>query len=121
MVYINGIGSISIQGLEKPELPDWGKDNYLRCSEPDFSKYTSPILSRRMSKIIKRSIVASKLCLEDANVEMPDTIISGTGLGCIEETEKWTGYTLYRRNREAFIPPCQRVKKLSNKKTRAQE
>lgn len=89
MVYINGIGSVSIQEHNKPELPDWGKDNYLRCSEPDFSKYISPILSRRMSKIIKRSIVASKICLEDANIEMPDAIISGTGLGCIEETEKF--------------------------------
>lgn len=89
MVFINGIGSVSIQGKEKPELPDWGEDNYLRCSEPDFSKFISPVLSRRMSKIIKRSIVASKICLEDAGVEMPDAIISGTGLGCIEETEKF--------------------------------
>ena len=89
MVYINGIGSVSIQSEKGIRFPDWNSDNYLRCVEPDFAQFISPVLSRRMSKIIKRSIVASKICLQDAQMEMPDAIISGTGLGCMEETEKF--------------------------------
>lgn len=112
MVYINGIGSVSIQAEEKPEFPIWGAENYLRCVEPDFAKYIAPIVSRRMSKIIKRSIVSSLLCLRDAEIEMPDAIISGTGLGCIEETEKFLRSMITQK--EQFLQPTHFIQSTHN-------
>lgn len=112
MVYINGIGSVSVQSEDKLEFPNWGEENYLRCVEPDFAKFISPVVSRRMSKIIKRSIVSSLLCLKDADIEQPEAIISGTGLGCIEDTEKFLR-TMISQN-EAFLQPTHFIQSTHN-------
>lgn len=112
MVYINGIGSVSIQSEDKLEFPNWGEENYLRCVEPEFAKFISPIVSRRMSKIIKRSIVSSLLCLKDADIEIPDAIISGTGLGCIEDTEKFLRTMISQK--ELFLQPTHFIQSTHN-------
>lgn len=112
MVYINGLGSISVQTDETLKLPNWGKENYLRSIEPEFSKFISPVLSRRMSKIIKKSIVSSLLCLKDSNVEMPEAIISGTGLGCIEDTEKFLRTMISQK--ESFLQPTHFIQSTHN-------
>ncbi len=112
MVYINGLGSVSIQESIIPEYPEWGNTNYLRCHEPNFAQYISPVLSRRMSKIIKRSIVASQICLQDAGCEMPEAIISGTGLGCIEETEKFLLSMIEQK--ELFLQPTHFIQSTHN-------
>lgn len=112
MVYINGVGSVSVQSEDKLEFPNWGEDNYLRCIEPDFAKFISPIVSRRMSKIIKRSIVSSLLCLQNAEIDLPEAIISGTGLGCIEDTEKFLR-TMISQNEE-FLQPTHFIQSTHN-------
>jgi 3-oxoacyl-[acyl-carrier-protein] synthase II len=112
MVYINGVGSVSIQNSIVPEFPDWGNSNYLRCQEPEFSKFISPVVSRRMSRIIKRSIVSSLMCLQDAQCEMPDAIISGTGLGCMEETEKFLLSMIEQK--EQFLQPTHFIQSTHN-------
>ncbi len=56
-------------------------------NEADFKKYVSPIEARRMGKILKRALVTSKEALEAAGLETVDAIITGTGYGCIENTE----------------------------------
>ena len=55
--------------------------------EANFKKYVSPIEARRMGKILKRALVTSKEALEAAGLETVDAIITGTGYGCIENTE----------------------------------
>ncbi len=55
--------------------------------EANFKKYVSPIEARRMGKILKRALVTSKEALEAAELETIDAIITGTGYGCIENTE----------------------------------
>ncbi|MDX9891984.1 MAG: beta-ketoacyl synthase chain length factor [Bacteroidales bacterium] len=112
MLYINGIGSVSIQNGKQLTLPDWGTTNYLRCTEPDFSAFIPPMVARRMSKLIKRSIVASKMCLDDAQIELPDAIISGTGLGCIEETEKFLLSMIEQK--ETFLQPTHFIQSTHN-------
>jgi 3-oxoacyl-(acyl-carrier-protein) synthase len=56
-----------------------------------------------MSRIIKMGIAAGKICLEDAQCPMPDAIITGTGFGCIEDTEKFLT-TMIRNNEELLTP-----------------
>jgi 3-oxoacyl-[acyl-carrier-protein] synthase II len=65
--------------------------NYLKCIEPVYRDFIDPMVSRRMSRIVKMGVCAALKCLRDSGVEMPDAIITGTGLGCLEDTEKFLG------------------------------
>lgn len=95
MAFINGIGLISPQNtLEKGEflapLVEHHAD-FLKCIEPVYKNYINPILSRRMSRLIKMGISAAKICQEETEGIQPDAIITGTGLGSVEDTEKILG------------------------------
>lgn len=57
--------------------------------EPDSKKYLRPAESRRMGKILKRAMVTSLDALDKGGVTMPDAVITGTGAGCIENSEKF--------------------------------
>lgn len=112
MVYINGIGIVSIQNQNQLIIPDISESKHIRCQDPDFSAYIPPMVARRMSKIIKRAIASSKMALADAGLEMPDAIISGTGLGCIEDTEKFL--TAMIQNHETFLQPTHFIQSTHN-------
>ena len=60
--------------------------NQLRCVEPDYSRYIDAKLIRRMSRIIKMGSAAAMQCLQDANLAMPDAIVTGTAYGCLQDT-----------------------------------
>jgi len=42
-----------------------------------------------MCLLLKRAVLLSRLTLRDGGVSLPDAIVSGTGLGCINNTEKF--------------------------------
>ncbi len=92
MAFINGIGLISPQ--KTAETKDFLDDvveytaDYLKCIEPVYRAYIDPIQSRRMSRLIKMGIASAKMSLADAGCAMPDAIITGTGLGSVDDTEK---------------------------------
>jgi len=94
--YINGIGMISPQKTVETngfltEIMDYDAE-YLSCIEPsNYKLYIDPIQSRRMNRLIKMGIASAKLCLEESGCTMPDAIITGTGLGSVEDTEKILG------------------------------
>ena len=114
-IYINGLSSISIQqplcvdGIFSPVSYD---KTHVRCIEPSFRDFFDPIASRRMSKIIKRAIVTAKTALLEAGIEKPDAIITGTGLGCIEDTEKFLEAMI--NNKEQFIQPTYFIQSTHN-------
>ncbi|MEI7896617.1 MAG: beta-ketoacyl synthase chain length factor [bacterium] len=92
MAFINGIGIISPQRTAETkefltEVMEYTAD-YLKCIEPVYRSYIDPIQSRRMSRLIKMGIASAKMSLADAGCTMPDAIITGTGLGSVEDTEK---------------------------------
>lgn len=92
MPYINGIGLISPQHTVEnsgflTEVAEYTAD-YLKCIEPVYRNYIDPIQLRRMSRLIRMGISAAKISLQDAGLAMPDAIITGTGLGSVEDTEK---------------------------------
>jgi len=95
MAFINGIGLISPQRTAETneflsEIVEYTAD-YLKCIEPVYRNYIDPIQSRRMSRLIKMGITAAKMSVAQANLAMPDAIITGTGLGSVEDTEKILG------------------------------
>ncbi len=57
--------------------------------EPDCRGFLSPIEARRMSRMMKRAVYVSMTALKEAGLESPDAIITGTGLGCLENTESF--------------------------------
>lgn len=50
-------------------------------------KYVKPLEVRRMGKIMKSSLLSSMEALAQANIEIPDAIITGTIYGCLEYSE----------------------------------
>ena len=55
--------------------------------DPDYSGLFSVMEARRMSRLMKRALAVSRQALSQAGVAVPDAVITGTGLGCIENTE----------------------------------
>jgi 3-oxoacyl-[acyl-carrier-protein] synthase II len=114
-VYIQGFGNISIQntfGQKGFPEPVWYNEPYVRCIDPDFKTFISPIDARRMSKLIKRAIVSAKTCIADSGIDMPDAIISGTGLGSIDDTEKFLSAMI--ENNEKFLQPTYFIQSTHN-------
>jgi 3-oxoacyl-(acyl-carrier-protein) synthase len=105
-VYIQSANQISVQ---KPLSDEWlthpvfydGKR--VSTKDPDFKAFLSPLMSRRMCSLLKRAVVLSRVTLKEAQLEMPDAIINGTGLGCIENTEKFL--SSISENSEKFLQP----------------
>ncbi len=90
-LYINGIGAISPQKTWGDEgvllsAPIDYPNNYLACVEPDYTQYIDAKHLRRMSRILKMGVAASTLALKEAEINIPDGIITGTGYGCLEDT-----------------------------------
>ncbi len=112
--YINGLGLVSAQKtLDSSRFPDEivpPGPEFFKIQEPNYKDYVAGDMVRRMSRIIKMGISAAKICLEDAGCrmldagyELPDAIITGTGMSCLEDTEKFLA-TLIRNNEELLTP-----------------
>jgi 3-oxoacyl-[acyl-carrier-protein] synthase II len=92
-IYIKGLGNISPQKtLDKNNFLEEATaytNNYLSCIEPDYKEYIDANSSRRMGRVIKMGVAAALTCLKDAGIKEPDAIITGTGMGCVQDTEKF--------------------------------
>ncbi len=92
-IYINGIGAITPQGCFPS--PDFLKDmkffppGRMLVTEPVYSDFIKPVQLRRMSKIIKMGLASAVMCMNDAQIKMPDAIITATGLGSVYDTDKF--------------------------------
>ena len=53
----------------------------------EIRDYVKPLEARRMGKIMKSSLLSSLKALRQAGIEQPDAIITGTALGCLENSE----------------------------------
>ncbi len=104
--YIRGMGALSMQQPFTAEgifSPAPLQEKRGACLDPDFKKYISPVAGRRMSAIIKRAVASSLFALEEGGIEMPDAIVSGTGLGCVADTEHFLE-DMIRQNEHCVHP-----------------
>ena len=114
--YINGVGCISAQKtvdtvfLEEAELNE--NETILPLKIPVYKDFISPVAIRRMAKGVKNGIVASALAMKEANVTTVDAIITGTGMGCIEDSEKFLKMVL--ENKEEFLTPTSFIQSTHN-------
>jgi len=114
--YIRGIGNISPQkSWDKADFPAemcLYEGNRLKCIEPDYKEFIKPIHMRRMSRTLKMGVAAAGKCLRDAAVEVPEAIIVGTGLGMMQDTEKFLNSIL--DNDEKFLTPTSFIQSTHN-------
>ncbi|SDG51993.1 Beta-ketoacyl synthase, N-terminal domain [Dyadobacter soli] len=78
---------------------------------PDYKAYIDAGLLRRMSKILRMSVACAKDCVEQAGSGQPDAIVVGTGLGCLQDTEKFLNTSL---TVEGLLPPTSFIQSTHN-------
>ncbi len=88
------------------------EDEYLQSIKPDFKAVMNPIEARRMSKTVKNGIICSQFALQQADIEIPDAIIVGTGLGIITDTQRFLESML--ENDEQFLTPTSFIQSTHN-------
>ena len=83
-LYINGTSSISAFDSQHG-LPLDNADRFT-CTEPDYKSIIDPRQLRRMSRIMRMGLASAIKTLKVANVQVPQAVITATGLGCLEDT-----------------------------------
>lgn len=104
--FINGIGAVTTQGIWHPGF--FSEAAVLNqaitvAAQPSYKGIIPPAMVRRMSRGIKMGIYAAQQALEEASLTMPDAVITGTGWGCSEDSDKFLR-SLWE-NDEQFLTP----------------
>ncbi|MGB4844889.1 MAG: beta-ketoacyl synthase chain length factor [Ferruginibacter sp.] len=106
-MYIRATGNISPQKTfgHQPldEAPVAYTGNRLTCIEPDYKEFIDPKQIRRMSRIIRMGVAAAMECLQEANIKIPDAIVTGTAYGCLEDTNSFIS-KMVEFNEELLTP-----------------
>lgn len=89
MLYFHSTSAVSPQGSFQKMLtaPAVYSGEKFSCIEPDYTHYVDSKLIRRMSRIIKMGVAAAMETLQQAALQQPDAIITGTAYGCLADTE----------------------------------
>lgn len=115
-VYINSVCSISSQKtFDNSEFLDeviFHEDNIILAVNPNYRDFIPPAESRRMAKGVKMGVAASKIALKAANLETVDAIITGTGMGCLRDSEKFLSAII--DNDEQFLTPTSFIQSTHN-------
>lgn len=115
-VYINSVCSISSQKtFDNSEFLDEFisyEDTIIPVVNPNYKDFIPPAESRRMAKGVKMGVAASKIALKEANLETVDAIITGTGMGCLKDSEKFLSALI--DNDEQFLTPTSFIQSTHN-------
>ena len=116
MAFINGIGCVSPQRT-------WDRGNFpgevqeyntrmIQCMEPEVDTGLDDKYLRRMNRLLRLGWTAAKLCLDDAGNIRPDAVITGSGWGSVQDSEKFL-LSIYK-NKENFLPPTPFIQSTHN-------
>lgn len=115
-LYIHGSGCITIQ-------PTFEKDFFFEdirhysgssvpAADPNYKSLIPPIQLRRMGKSMKMALYTAYTALEQADITTVDAIITGTGLGCLKDSERFVENI--RDNQEQFLNPTPFIQSTHN-------
>jgi 3-oxoacyl-(acyl-carrier-protein) synthase len=115
--YIKGAALLSPQKtFSEQGFPDevtaYSDVSFLQCIEPVYHDFIDPMVARRMSRIVKMGVCCALRCLHDSGIDLPDAIIAGTGLGCLEDTGKFLGSIFM--NEEKLLNPTPFIQSTHN-------
>lgn len=115
-VYLNSACVISPQdtlstdGFLEPVISY--TDTVVHALDANYKEFISPGAARRMAKGIKMGVVAAKTALSDAVNPELDGIITGTGLGCVIDSEKFVQAII--DNDEQYLTPTPFIQSTHN-------
>lgn len=115
-LYINSTGIVSGAGYNTDDnflavQPDYNT-NLLPGVEPDYKPYIPAMQLRRMSKGVRMSIGAAKICMTGAGIDKPDAITVGTSLGCVHDSGVFLSKMVYQD--EEMLTPTSFIQSTHN-------
>ncbi|WP_160711589.1 beta-ketoacyl synthase chain length factor [Chitinophaga solisilvae] len=63
--------------------------NLLSCIEPDYKPFIPGNSLRRMTRVLKMGLTTALKCMQDSGLGTPGPIVTGTGKGSLQDTEKF--------------------------------
>ena len=78
---------LSEEWMENPLLHHPAPLTFTAAIDPDYTPFFPPNLRRRLGKLLKRALLVSRTVMESTGISCPDAILTGTGFGCVENTE----------------------------------
>lgn len=78
-------------------------DGKLYVTHPNYRNYINPVAIRRMSKLLKMGISTGMRALQEAAIETPDAIVTGTGRGSMVDMEQFL-LDMIKHEEEALTP-----------------
>lgn len=92
-IYIHSTCSISIQktteeGYFFEEITEYA-ENGIPVINPDYKEFIPALQLRRMGKSMRMAVYASQKAIADAGNPTIDAVITGTGEGCLRDSEKF--------------------------------
>lgn len=115
-IYIRSSAAVSPQNtFENIEFLTEPAEYYgtrLAAIDPDYSQFIDAKSIRRMSHVIKMGVASAKNCLNQAKVEMPGAIITGTAFGCLDDTVSFL--TRMIEMEEEMLPPTAFIQSTHN-------
>lgn len=116
-MHIHGLGNISPQNTYSDDFFEGGSyidhnERFMWCVEPPYKDYIPAGLVRRMGRIIRMSVAAAELALHRAGIECVDAILTGTAMGCLQDTEKFLSAMI--ENGEQMLTPTAFVQSTHN-------
>jgi 3-oxoacyl-[acyl-carrier-protein] synthase II len=115
-LYIHGMANISPQATWSSSVLPSGiiapEADKLEAVEPDHSQFIDAKHIRRMSRIIKMGVSAAAIALTNANVKVPDAIITGTSYGCLDDTGSFLSKMI--ENTEVALNPTPFIQSTHN-------
>ena len=112
--YINGLGSVTVQDpvFDVFEAQPQPLQSLNKAQQPSYKDLIAPAMSRRMGKGVKMGIYAADKALSEAQMHELQAVIVGTGLGCIEDSEKFLEAII--ENDEQFLTPTAFIQSTHN-------
>ena len=86
--------------MEKPYLSN---ELFEKVKTPVFRDYINASDARRMCSVMKCALASSLKVLQDAGVDKPDAIITGTGVGSLDYTQRFLA-DLHANNEQMLKP-----------------
>jgi 3-oxoacyl-[acyl-carrier-protein] synthase II len=92
-IYIGASSCVSIQ--ETFDNPNWFESikpltgEPMKALAPDYKKFLDPTATRRMSKVLKNSLLTARQAMEQQGITELDAVLTATAWGCQEDTTKF--------------------------------
>ena len=92
-IYIHSSCSISIQPTFRDdyffeEIVEYS-ENGIKAIDPDYKEFIPALQLRRMGKSMRMAVYASQKAIQKAGDPKIDAVITGTGEGCLRDSEKF--------------------------------